>query len=241
MGRQTRRPPRRGFIVFFGWRSLHGNDKHIPPLEIPCPRCNQPAQMHSRWFQRWFTLFFIPVFPISARTHFSQCSLCASQFKLTLDQLRSRLSEADQNQSQQAITLYNSLRASPGNSITLNNVMMMYASMKEYDLAVSAAREFPQALHASEQCMATLGRVLLAQGNHQQAVQWFDAALARDPAQGESLYHKAIALMSMTPPDLEAAVAAARLARNSSYPRADELLSDLEERNRAAWAKPQNP
>ena len=116
----------------------------------------------GKTYRPWFTLFFLPVFPIGGSRRFSQCTSCQAQFPVPVDELRRRLSGAQQQQSQQAIALYNSLRTSPANSITLNQLMLLYASMKEYGQAIGAGADFPQALHNSEQCMTTLGRVYLA-------------------------------------------------------------------------------
>jgi len=224
--------PRRGFILLFGTRNLMGKDSQ-PPLEAICPRCNQSSTLISRTYRPWFTIFFLPVIPMGGVKRFTQCTRCGGQIPFTLDELRNRLGRAQQQQSQQAIGLYNSLRSSPANSITLNELMLMYASMKEYDQAVSAARDFPEALNNSEQCMSTLGRVFLAMDRHAEAIQWFDAALARNSMLGEAHYHKAIALMTMTPPQLDKAVLAARAARNAAYPNADALVRELETRARA--------
>src|SRR5204862_1159117 len=125
-----------------------------------------------------FTLFFLPVFPLSVARRFSECSVCHAQFPVTLEDLRRGLAESEQQQNQQAITLYNSLRASPSNSITLNQLMLMYAGMNEFSQAISAAENFPEALNASEQCMSTLGRVYLASEQRDHATKWLDAALA---------------------------------------------------------------
>jgi hypothetical protein len=80
--------------------------------------------------------------------------------------------------------------------------------------------------------MSTLGRVYLAKSENAEAVKWFDAAIARNDMLGEAHYHKAIALLTATPPDPARAVQAARAARTAGYPRADELLRDAEERAR---------
>jgi predicted Zn-dependent protease len=222
---------RRGFILLFGTRNLISADAS-PPLEAVCPRCGQFSAIVGKTYRPWFTIFFIPVFPIGGSKRFSQCQRCKSQIPLTLDDLRQRMGRAEQEQSQQAIGLYNSLRSSPANSITLNELMLMYAQMREYDQAVSAARDFPQALNSSEQCMCTLGRVLLAMNRHAEALQWFDAALARNPMLGEAQYHKAIALMTITPPQMDKAMAPARAARNAGYPNSDALVREVEARAR---------
>ncbi len=105
------------------------------------------------------------------------------------------------------------MRSSPLNSVALNQLMTMYATMKEFDQAASAARDFPQALQASEQCMSTLGRVYLGMNRHDEALRWFDEAIARNPQLGEAQYYKALTHLLTEPPQVERAIAAARAAQ----------------------------
>jgi tetratricopeptide (TPR) repeat protein len=228
-----RRTRRRGFIILFGTRPVVSHEP-IPPVQARCPNCGRLANLAPKTYRNWFTVFFVPVFPISGRTEFCECPACGAQIPVPAEELRRRLAESDRQQRQQAITLYNSLRASPANAVTLNELMTLYASMNEFDQAASAAAEFPQALHASEQCMTTLGRVYLAQNRFAEAVQWFDAAVARNPALGEAQYYKALAHLLSTPPDARQAVAAARAARSAGFPNAEALLREAEEKARQA-------
>jgi tetratricopeptide (TPR) repeat protein len=234
--RAHRRLGRRGFILLFGSRTIIRNDPSVAPVQTVCPRCGQQAQMVGKTYRHWFTIFFIPIIPMSKANSFTQCSRCAAQFPVTPDQLSSRLSQSETQQSQEAIGLYNSLRASPANSVTLNQLMTMYASMKEYDQAISAAADFPQALHNSEQCMTTLGRVYLAKNDLDNALQWFDAATNRNAHLGEAQYYKAVAHLMRTPPAADKAVAAARAARSAGYSNADALLRDAEAKARGEEA-----
>jgi tetratricopeptide (TPR) repeat protein len=222
---------RRGFILLFGTKPVV-SDEPGGPVHARCPRCGQEADFTAKSYRHWFTLFFLPLFPVTGKKPLAHCGRCGAQFPIALDELSRRVEQSHGEQNQQAIALYNSLRASPANAITLNELMLLYASMKEYDEAISAASQFPQALHASEQCMTTLGRVYLAKGNHASAIQWFDAALGRNSQLAEAAYHKAAAHLTDSPPDYDKAVAAARVARNSGYPNADELLRDAETRAR---------
>lgn len=209
------------------------NDNASPPVHTTCPRCGHEVDMQAKTMRHWFTIFFLPVFPVSKRTPFTQCPDCGTQFRVAPEELRSRVNASEQAQNQEAIALYNSLRASPANSVTLNQLMMMYASMKQYGEAISAAGQFPQALHNSEQCMATLGRVYLAANDYGPALQWFNAAVERNPYLGEAQYYKAVAHLLSTPTDYAAAIAAARAARSAGYPNADALLQEAESKARA--------
>ena len=200
------------------------------PLEALCPNCRQRTLFQPKSARSWFTFFLIPLFPVGSKTALSQCGNCRMQFRLSPQQLNDRVAASQQQQMQQAIQMYNSLRASPANSVTLNNLMLLYLELHELDQAVSAANEFQQALSASEQCMTTLGRVLMEQRRHPDAIKWFDAALARNPMLAEAAYCKAVALMNLTPPDLTGAKAAARAARTAGMTAADALLKDIESR-----------
>jgi tetratricopeptide (TPR) repeat protein len=226
-----RYPRHRGFIIF-GTRTMIRNNGAA--VQAVCPSCRQQTMFQPKSARPWFTLYFIPIFPVGAKRTFSECMNCRMQFRLTPQELSQRTSASQQQQMQQAIQMYNSLRTSPANSVTLNNLLMLYLQLKEYDQAISAANEFQQALNASEQCMTTLGRVLMEQGRHPDAIKWFDAALARNPMLGEAAYCKAVALMSLTPPDLAGATAAARVARSAGLSGAEPLLREIENRARAA-------
>jgi tetratricopeptide (TPR) repeat protein len=214
---------RAGFILLFGTRPIISNDPDAGSVNTVCPRCGQRADIVGKVYRPWFTLFFIPVFPIGGAKRFSQCSNCGAQFMVDARQIQQQAAASDQQQMQRAITLYNSMRASPANAVTLNELMSQYAAIGEYDQAISAARDFPQALQASEQCMVTLGRVHLAKNNHAEALRLFDEALARNSALGEAHYFKAVAHLTSTPPDKDAAAASARLAKANGYADADKL------------------
>ena len=225
-------PHRRAFILLFGTRNLISNGL-ADPIEARCPRCGANVKLIEKFVRPWFTMFFLPVFPVGKARPFTQCTNCNAAFSMPPQQLIDQVMKVDARQSERAIGMYNSLRSSPANSVTLNELMQLYASMNEFDQAISAAADFPQALNNSEQCMTTLGRVLMEQGQHEAAIKWFDVAMQRNPMLGEAAYCKAVALMNLKPPDLTGASTAARAARTAGLPQADALLKDIENRARA--------
>ncbi len=215
---------RRGFIFFlFGTRPIISNDPAAPPVNAVCPRCGQRAEITGKTYRSWLTIFLIPVFPLGGKKRFSQCGKCGAQFPVESTQLQAQVDKSDQQQLGRAIALYNSMRNSPANSVTLNELMTQYASLAEYDQALAAARDFPAALDASEQCMVTLGRVFMAKGDNAEALRRFDAALARNDTLAEGHYFKAVAYLTATPPDNDKAAASARSPRSLGYPGADKL------------------
>jgi tetratricopeptide (TPR) repeat protein len=193
-----------------------------------CPRCGAEDCLKGLSVRTWFTVFFLPVFPLGRGQRFTKCTKCQASFAMAPENFAGAAARADARQMQRAIAMYNSLRRSPANCIRLNELMQLYAGMGEFTQAASAAAEFPSAVNNSEQCMTTLGRVYLAQGEPAAALQWLDAAIARDPDLAEALYYKAVAHLKCTPPDSPQAIVAARAAKKLDYPGADELLADVE-------------
>jgi tetratricopeptide (TPR) repeat protein len=222
---------RRGFILFFGTRAIT-KDEPGPRVTTRCPKCEQTAELIPRSYRQYFTLFFLPVFPIGPKMLFSQCANCSTTFRVPPQQIKDQVKQVDDAQRQRAIAMYNSLRASPANAVTLNELMTLYAGMNDFQEAISAANTFPAALDSSEQCMTTLGRVYLAMGRHDDAVRWFDKAIERNAFYGDAQYFKAVAYYSKVPQDLEAAQSAARAARSAGHPNADLLLRDIEQKQR---------
>ncbi len=224
-----KRKSRRGFILFFGSRQLTSNDGTAVALDTRCPRCGNPGTLIGKFVRSWFTLFFIPLFPIGAKQRFTQCKQCGASFAMPPEQFAGAAARADAKQIQRGITMYNSLRASPANSITLNDLMQLYATIGEFGQAISAASDFPLALNSSEQCMTTLGRVYLSNNDFKDAIVWFDSALDRNPDLAEAHYYKAVAHLNGAPKNPEAAAIEARAARKADYPGADELLREAED------------
>lgn len=155
------RRARRGFIIFFGHRTLTRSDGSTP-AELSCPSCRQTCWIQGRVTQPWFTFFFIPVFPLEPRsrgTRFSQCSGCKACFELSIDQLSRKAGAAQRSDHAAAIQLYNQLRDHPTDSAMLLKLIQMYGAMGEPREARSACRAFPQAFEADPQCAAALSAI----------------------------------------------------------------------------------
>ena len=197
-------------------------------VEVRCPRCGSLGTLKGIRVRTWFTIFFCPVFPISGGQRMTQCMKCNASFAMAPEQFAGAAARADAIQTRRAISMYNSLRSSPANSVTLNELMQLYGLMGEFSQAISAATDFPAALNNSEQCMVTLGRAHLSQNDFPGALYWLETALQRNSDLPEAHYFKALSCLNMAPPDLERAAIAAKAARKSDYPGADDLIGEIE-------------
>lgn len=67
-------------IIIFGTKTL---TKNLGKLEnCQCQRCNNISDWDFIEFRHWFSLFWIPVFPISKKIEVLQCPICHQNYKV---------------------------------------------------------------------------------------------------------------------------------------------------------------
>ena len=152
-----RRRRHRGFIVIFGWRVISTRE-HRPAVQARCPSCNvEDARLIGRVRRPWFTLFFIPIVPISSQSQaqrISQCRECMKTFDMPIEQFARRAGAgAGRPQAlSDTFPVYNELRDRPTDGKTMLKLLGMYAQLGEASEAEAAARHFPQAMAADPAC-----------------------------------------------------------------------------------------
>lgn len=66
-------------IIVFGTKRKF---KNLGELEnCKCSRCNNVSNWNFMEFRDWFTLIWIPVFPISSKKEFLQCPICNQAYE----------------------------------------------------------------------------------------------------------------------------------------------------------------
>jgi hypothetical protein len=65
-------------MILFG---LRGRRKRLGTVTTECPQCHRTCSQAVGRAQRWFTLFFIPIFPFSTR-YYTVCSMCSGSTKI---------------------------------------------------------------------------------------------------------------------------------------------------------------
>ena len=66
-------------MIIFGLRTMA---KLLATINLVCRNCGNPAAQHVVRRMRWFTLFFIPVFPVSVSRSMT-CTFCGVTTKLS--------------------------------------------------------------------------------------------------------------------------------------------------------------
>lgn len=84
-------------MIIIGSRS---RNNVMGQLQYPCPQCRQNSFHTIVRSKRWFTLFFIPVFPFSKQT-ISRCNICGFQTAIDNNEADARMAQMPPPQYQQ--------------------------------------------------------------------------------------------------------------------------------------------
>ena len=79
--------------IIFGSRS---KNKVLGQVQFPCQRCGRMAYHTLVRSRRWFSLYFIPVIPLS-KTTTSRCNLCGYQTQIDNNQADAMISQSGAN------------------------------------------------------------------------------------------------------------------------------------------------
>src|SRR5262245_13483511 len=64
-------------IILWGSRGL---TKRLGRGDFHCPHCDQPNEYTLAQEREWFTLYFIPIFPMGGAQRYVECHGCGSRF-----------------------------------------------------------------------------------------------------------------------------------------------------------------
>lgn len=68
------------WFVLFGEKSVLRDVKGAAPERAQCARCGFVSDLRLRTRRTWFTLYFLPVFPISRAEHVLVCNRCGASY-----------------------------------------------------------------------------------------------------------------------------------------------------------------
>ncbi|MGO1511000.1 MAG: zinc-ribbon domain-containing protein [Actinomycetaceae bacterium] len=79
-------------MIIWGSRTKR---RHVLTANLVCSRCHNPAANHLFLLITKFTLFFIPLFPVSKK-RFLECTFCGTQTALSKEQFEQLEQSAEQ-------------------------------------------------------------------------------------------------------------------------------------------------
>jgi hypothetical protein len=70
-------------VIIYG---LRNRGKTLGQRVLNCPNCHRDAMTIATQTRPWFTLFFIPIFPVGAKKTIARCGLCGYQYQVDTQQ-----------------------------------------------------------------------------------------------------------------------------------------------------------
>lgn len=67
-------------MIIFGWPKK--TKEYGPAYPLYCDHCRNDTIYHYLKQRRWFSLFFIPVLPLSRSKHYLACDVCGASLEL---------------------------------------------------------------------------------------------------------------------------------------------------------------
>ena len=81
-------------MIIWGFRS---RNKVYGQVQFVCSRCHQHSYHTIVRTQRWFALFFIPIFPFRT-SYTSRCNMCGIQLRIPKEQVETLFAPQQQTQ-----------------------------------------------------------------------------------------------------------------------------------------------
>ena len=69
------------FFIIWGFRV---RTKTVSSGTFACPGCNTARAYELKRMKRWFTLYFLPIFPVKALLEYVECGGCHQAWKLSV-------------------------------------------------------------------------------------------------------------------------------------------------------------
>ncbi len=66
-------------MIIWGYRTRTSKVKKAEVLKKSCPSCGGDLELHD--LKKWFTLYFIPIFPFQTLESFYKCADCSNSYK----------------------------------------------------------------------------------------------------------------------------------------------------------------
>jgi len=91
-------------FIIFGSTGIKSRVKDEQALFGSCPNCS--GDLHLKRYTRWFTLFFIPIFPFNSLESFYECNSCSSAYAQKIKSVLSQTTESREEEIENAKRLF---------------------------------------------------------------------------------------------------------------------------------------
>ena len=215
-----------------------------------CPNCKVESKFVEKQVVTYFTLYFIPLFPMHRGEKFVECEYCHARLLTTLQGLQDmevqrQQKEAEEAAAQQAEAerqgaeaeeLVRSWQERPEDRALACRMLDTLAGQSRYYRLQELEPEVRARFGSDPEVLLRLGHSAYALKRYEEAIRDYEQVLAENPYRGDARYYLAASYWAMQPANWDKALEHMRIARDMGYQPAVEALPKLErERNQAPF------
>jgi tetratricopeptide (TPR) repeat protein len=228
-------------LIFFGSspkvRTVDPNG-----ARLRCPSCGVDSKFVEKQVVTYFTLYFIPIFPMHRGEKFVECEYCHSRFMTPLADFQAAEAEqreesARQESARQAAAqqgeaeveeLLRTWRQQPDDRVALCRLLDLLAAQGRYHRLDELEGEIRARHGGDADVLLRLAHAAYALKRYDQAIRDYEALLAANPYRGDARFYLASSYWSLEPPDWDRALEHMRIATDMGFQPAVEALPKLE-------------
>ncbi|MES4792066.1 MAG: hypothetical protein C4321_02945 [Chloroflexota bacterium] len=219
------------FILFGSRRRLKITDPE--GVVAPCPNCGKEARFIEKKVRNWFTLYFLPIFPMDKGLRFVECSHCHEQYAMTLDDVREKLKEREvewsrvaeqQKEREEKLRARIEVSGDPQSYLELLGIL---AEQERFDDIVALGDRLRTQFPTNADLLMPLAFAYRKTGRYDEAIKLYREIVGLNPYLAPARYHLAWSLYYSTPPQREAAAEQMKIAADMGYADSREALQKI--------------
>lgn len=225
-------------------------------VRATCPSCHVESQFIEKQVVTYFTLYFIPLFPVQRGMKFVECQYCQAKFQQTLDELRARSAQAEQERVAEAAArdaaaqqrqdelgrLRQRWSEAPEDRVSLVRLLDMLAEDGQYTELLAMEPAIRERYGEDPDLVIRLGHAAFALKRYDDAASDYEQLVTANPYRGDARFYLASSCWYMDPPQFDRAVEHMQIAADMGYPAASEALPRLKKARAEApltrWSAP---
>lgn len=142
-------------FIIFGTMGMKNTARGQEPLTGQCPNCN--GSLVLKKYNRWFTLFFIPVFPFQTIETFYECDRCKSAYAERIKTVLKQSKEEQEKENRQAKKLFMEALVASMTHMATVDAHFAPEEEREIDEMIAKVPDYQEFLNSIKEKVRTTG------------------------------------------------------------------------------------
>jgi tetratricopeptide (TPR) repeat protein len=208
---------------------------------VVCPNCGVESRFIEKQVRTYFTLYWIPLFPMGRGEKLIECEYCHAQLLTTLEELRAQEAArheedarnaaareaSEREQSEEVERLQRHWQEQPEDRVSLCKLLDFLAGQGRYHRIQELEPGIRARYGEDPDVLLRLAHAAFALKRHADAIRDYETLLGQNPYRGDARYYLASSYRELQPPNWDLALQHMQIASDMGYQPAVEALPRL--------------